>query len=167
LILEHFKLRRWLFLGAGRIGDQAVLWGKRIVNRSQLNDGAEVGRSQLRTIQDPLRDPFHYYAHKFTVFVPACYRASEANRKSLENLLRNSRPATTLAQVEYVEPRFRIGFQSMIGLDSVIARFPSGVTLDKTTLGRASMLTNPPHKQGGPSLEIGNQSRIGATTKLD
>ena len=39
LILEHFKLRRWLFLGAGRIGDQAVLWGERIVNRSQLNSG--------------------------------------------------------------------------------------------------------------------------------
>ena len=40
LILEHFKLRRWLFVGAGRLGDQAVLWGKRIVNRSQLDDTA-------------------------------------------------------------------------------------------------------------------------------
>ena len=167
LILEHFKLRRWLFLGAGRIGDQAVLWGNRIVNRSPLNDGAQVGRSRLRTIQDPFRDPFHYYAHKFTVFVPACYRASEANRKSLDNLLRNSRPATTLAQIEYVEPRFRIGFQSMIGFDSVIARYPAGVTLDQTPLGRASVLTKPSHKQGGLSLEIGSQSRIGATTKLE
>jgi phage tail-like protein len=167
LILEHFKLRRWLFLGAGRIGDQAVLWGNRIVNRSQINVGAQVGRSQLRAIQDPLRDPFHYYAHKFTVFVPVCYRASEANRKSLDNLLRNSRPAATLAQIEYVEPRFRIGFQSMIGFDSVIARYPAGVTLDKTPLGRASVLTKPPHKHAGPSLEIGNQSRIGATTKLE
>jgi len=167
LILEHFKLRRWLFLGAGRIGDQAVLWGRRIVNRSQLNDGAQLGSSQLKPGKDPLSDPFNYYAHKFSVFVPACYRASESNRKSLENLLRNSRPATTLAQVEYVEPRFRIGFQSMIGFDSVIARYPSGVTLDQTPLGRASVLTSPPHKQGGPSLEIGNQSRVGATTKLD
>ncbi|PWT82056.1 MAG: hypothetical protein C5B44_02785 [Acidobacteria bacterium] len=167
LILEHFKLRRWLFLGAGRIGDQAVLWGKRIANRSQLNDGAQLGRSQLRTIQDAFRDPFHYYAHKFTVFVPACYRATEANRKSLENLLRNSRPAATVAQIEYVEPCFRIGFQSMIGFDSVIGRYPGGVTLNETPLGRASVLTKPPHKQGGPSLEIGNQSRIGATTKLD
>jgi phage tail-like protein len=167
LILEHFKLRRWLFLGAGRIGDQAVLWGNRIINRTPLNDGAQLGLSKLKTVQDPFRDPFHYYAHKFTVFVPACYRASEANRKSLENLLRASRPATTLSQVEFVEPRFRIGFQSMIGFDSVIARYPAGVTLDQTPLGRASVLTKPPAKQGGPSLEIGNQSRIGATTKLD
>jgi len=167
LILEHFKLRRWLFLGAGRIGDQAVLWGNGIVNRSRLGDGARVGVTQLRTIQDPLRDPFHYYAHRFTVFVPACYRASEGNRKSLENLLRNSRPAATLAQIEYIEPRFRIGFQSMIGFDSVIARYPAGVTLNQTPLGVASVLTKPPQKEGGPSLQIGSQSRIGANTKLE
>ena len=166
LILEHFKLRRWLFLGAGRIGDQAVLWGERIINRSQLNNGAQVGRAQLKTIEDPRRDPFLYYAYRFTVFVPACYQKSEANRKSLENLLRNSRPAGTLAQVEFVEPRFRIGFQSMIGFDTVIARYPAGVTLDQTPLGRASVLTPPPHEKGGPSIEVGNQSRIGATTRL-
>ena len=73
LILEHFKLRRWLFLGAGRLGDQAVLWGKRIVNRSQLDDTARADRTQLLTAQDPLRDPFHVYAYKFSVFVPASF----------------------------------------------------------------------------------------------
>jgi phage tail-like protein len=167
LILEHFKLRRWLFLGAGRIGDQAVLWGKRIVNRSQLHEGAQVGRSQLLTTQDPFRDPFHVYAHKFTVFVPASYRASDASRKALENLLRNAQPAATHAHIEYVAPRFRIGFQSTIGFDSVIARYPAGVTLNETPLGRGSVLTEPPHKQGGPSLEIGKQARIGTTTALE
>lgn len=167
LILEHFKLRRWLFLGAGGLGDQAVLWGKRIVNRSQLDANAEVGRTRLLTTQDPFRDPFHVYAHKFTVFVPACYGRSEQHRRALENLLRASRPASTLSQIEYVEPRFRIGYQSMIGFDSVIGRYPSGVTLNETPLGRASVLTAPPHKEGGASLEIGNQSRIGTTTKLE
>ena len=166
LILEHFKLRRWLFLGAGRLGDQAVLWGKRIVNRSQLDDTAQVGRTQLLTTQDPLRDPFHVYAYKFSVFVPASFRNSETSRKGLEVILRNSRPAGTRAQLEYVEPRFRIGFQSMIGFDSVIGRYPAGVTLNGMQLGRATVLTAPPNKQGGPSLEIGNQARVGATTRL-
>jgi phage tail-like protein len=167
LILEHFKLRRWLFLGAGRIGNEAVLWGQRIINRSQLNESAQAGLTQLRSTNDPLLDPFRYYAHKFSVFVPACYGRSEGDRKSLDNLLRNSRPATTLAQIEYVEPRFRIGFQSMIGFDTVIARYPAGVTLSQTPLGYGSVLTRPPNRQGGPSMEIGNQSRIGATTKLE
>src|SRR5262249_2641344 len=47
LILEHFKLRRWLLLGAGKIGDQAVLWGQRIINRSQLNSHAQIGQMKL------------------------------------------------------------------------------------------------------------------------
>ena len=145
-------MRRWLFLGAGRLGDQAVLWGKRIVNRSQLDDTAQVERTQLLTAQDPLRDPFHVYAYKFSVFVPACFRASDTDRKALENILRNGRPAGTQAQIEYVEPRFRIGFQSMIGFDSVVGRYPAGVTLNEMQLGRATVLTAPPHKQGAPSL---------------
>jgi phage tail-like protein len=167
LILEHFKLRRWLFLGAGRVGDQAELWGKRIVNRSQLDEGAQVGHTQLITSQDPLRDPFHVYAHKFTVFVPSRYGATELKRRSLEQLLKNGRPAATQSYVEYVEPRFRIGFQSVIGLDSVIARYPEGVRLNQTPLNRGSVLSGPDHEQGGPSLEIGSQSRIGSTTKLE
>lgn len=166
LILEHYQLRRWLFVGSGRLGDEAVLWGKKIVNRSQLDEGAQVGHSQLITTQDPYRDPFHIYAHKFTVFVPACFSRPKAQRKALDNLLKAESPSHTLYQVRYVEPRFRIGVQSMIGLDSVIARLPEGgTTLGEMRLGPASVLTAPPHEQGGPSFEIG-ESRIG-TTKLD
>jgi phage tail-like protein len=166
LMLEHYQLRRWLFLGAGRLGDQALLWGKRIVNRFQLSEGAQVGHSQLKTTQDPYRDPFHVYAHKFTVFVPACYGQSEQQRKALENLLKAESPAHTHYQLEFVEPRFRIGFQSMIGFDAVIGRLPQGVTLNETPLGPASVLGSPPHKQGGPFLEIGKEARIGTTTIL-
>jgi hypothetical protein len=38
--------------------------------------------------------------------------------------------------------------------------------LNGMQLGRATVLTGPPNKQGGPSLEIGNQARVGATTRL-
>jgi phage tail-like protein len=167
LILEHYQLRRWLFLGAGRLGDQAVLWGKRIVDRSQLDAGAQLSHTQLITTQDPFRDPFHVYAHKFSVFVPASFGRSDQQRKALENLLNAERPAHTLAQLVFVEPRFRIGFQSMIGLDSVIGRYPEGVTLSATPLGQGSVLGEPPYKQGGPTFQIGTQSRLGTTTKLD
>ncbi|MDQ2938082.1 MAG: hypothetical protein M3R67_11320, partial [Acidobacteriota bacterium] len=168
LILEHFQLRRWLFLGNGRLGDQAVLWGNRIVGRSQLDESAQVGQTQLLTTQDPFRDPFHYYAHKFSAFVPACYSQSDSLRKGLENLLNAESPGHTQFQLIFVEPRFRIGFQSMIGLDSVVGRYPiSGVTLNQTSLGRASILSQPPEKSGAPFFELGNQSRVGTTTKLE
>jgi phage tail-like protein len=165
LILEHYQLRRWLFLGAGRLGDQAELWGKRLVNRSQLDAGAQLAGTQLITTQDPFRDPFHVYAHKFSVFVPACYGKSEAQRKALENLLNAERPAHTLYQLQFVAPRFRIGFQSMIGFDAVVGRYPQGVTLNQTPLGQASVLAE--RSPATPSLIVGKQARVGTTTKLD
>ncbi len=73
LILEHYRLRRWLFVGAGKLGDDSVLWGRRIVNRSQLSGSTRSGNARLGplscppdgqpatrlySVPDPLRDPF-------------------------------------------------------------------------------------------------------------
>jgi phage tail-like protein len=167
LILEHYQLRRWLFLGAGKLDDQSVLWGESIANRSRLNENAQADVTQLKTAPDPVRDPFMVYAHRFTVFVPACHGKTEAERRSLESMVQRESPAHTHFDVRYVEPRFRIGVQSMIGLDSVIGQYPEGVTLDGTLLGPSSVLGAPSHKRGGPSFEIGTGSRIGSTTLLD
>lgn len=160
LILEHFKLRRWLELGSSRLGDQAMIWGASIVNRSQLGENAQVGVTQLKATQDPLRDPFWVYAHKFTVFVPASAGNTPNKQKMLENLIARESPAHTLGQIQYVEARFRIGFQSMIGLDSVVARAPAGVRLGETPIGPGSVLT------GGDEPLVGT-SRVGTTAALD
>ncbi|PYS84966.1 MAG: hypothetical protein DMF67_02960 [Acidobacteria bacterium] len=168
LILEHYQLRRWLFVGAGRLGDQAVLWGKRIANRSQLDQNAEVAVTLLKTTPDPFHDPFGVYAHKFSVFVPAAYGQDERRRKSLENILNAEKPAHTEYQLVYVEPRFRVGVQAMIGFDSVVGRYPTdGVRLGAAPLGRASVLTGPKEGRGGASLTVGSWARVGTTTKLD
>jgi phage tail-like protein len=159
LILENYQLRRWLFLGAGRLGDDAVLWGRRIINRSQLGTNAQLGVSQLLTTPDPFHDPFLAYSNKFTVFVPASFGTSDQKRRSLVNLLEAEKPAHTQYRIEYVAPRMRIGFQSMIGLDAVVGRYPSGFYLGNR-LGRDSVLSGAP-VQGGPAFEIGRTSRIG------
>jgi hypothetical protein len=164
-VLEHFRLRRWLFVGRGRLGREATLWGASIANRSQLDENAAVGRTQVLTAPDPLHDPFLVHAHRFTVFVPSRYRADRA-RKALENLLRAESPAHTRWYLRFVEPRFRIGVQSMIGFDSVIGCVPQGVTLGEGALGRATVLTGPPQLAGGPAIALGKQGRIGTTTQL-
>jgi hypothetical protein len=152
-VLEHFRLRRWLRTGAGRIGDDAVLWGKKIVNRSRLDDGAQVDGTQLKTSQDPLRDPFWVYAHKYTVFLPASAGRVDQQRKVLAGLLAFGAPAHTAGSVEYVEPRFRIGVQSSLGLDSVVARVPSsGLVVDESRLGQGTVLSGAPTDSGGPRL---------------
>jgi phage tail-like protein len=169
LILEHFKLRRWLHAGRGRLGQDSMLWGERIVGRARLSaapsGAAGVGAARLDSVPDPLRDPFHVHAHRFSVFVPARVRAQDGERRALEQLLVRETPAHTLHDVRYVEPRFRVGVQAMIGLDSVIARTPQDVLLGENALGQGSVLSAPPARRGGPKLRVGD-SRVGSGTVL-
>ncbi len=171
LVLEHFRLRRWFEAGASTLGDNTVLWGESIVNRSQLDRSARVGATALKGTQDPLRDPFHVHAHKFTVFAPVSAGASETRRRALEQLVAWGSPAHTVGHVEYVGPRMRIGVQSSIGLDSVVARLPVGVTLGSTPLGlgngKASVLDSDERRSlGNASVQQSARHSLGTTTVL-
>ena len=161
LILEHYRLRRWLEAGTSRLGDQAVLWGKRIVNRTKLDAGARAGVTQLKGVPDPLHDPFLVYAHQFTVFVPAAAAFGSQRRHDIEQLIARESPAHTKATIDYVEPRMRIGFQSSIGLDAVVGRVPQGVTLGATPVGPASVLSG-----SLPTARV-DTARVGATTVVE
>ncbi len=166
LVLEHFRLRRWLRLGRGHLGDEAVVWGERIVGRTRLGANGQVGITRLDASPDPARDPFLVHANQFSIFVPARCRSEGRARKALENLVRSETPAGTRGYLHFVEPRFRIGIQSMLGFDSVVAALPQGVTLGETALGDTSILTAPPHREGGPAIAIGKEGRVGTTTRL-
>jgi phage tail-like protein len=162
LVLEHFRLRRWLHLGTARLGAQAVLWGERLVNRSRLDGNARVGCTQLISTPDPRRDPLHFYAHRFTVFVPACVGRTDVSRKWMENLLRRESPAHTQWDVEYVEPRFRIGVQSMIGFDAVVGALPPPARLGSATLGGPTLVAGAAPR----GLRVGRGGRIGTGAEL-
>lgn len=169
LILEHFSLRRWLLLGVGRLGEQSRLWGQKIVNRTQLNgshfDGnAQLGITQLNTRQDPLRDPFHVYAHQFSVFLPAWVERISAYQKAIARLVEAEKPAHAQHQIVYVAPRFRVGIQSMIGFDSVIGCYPAGVTLGASALGKATVLSS--GEGSSAAARIGINNTIGSRNRL-
>ncbi len=166
LVLEHFRLRRWLRLGAGCVGDEAVVWGERIIGRTRLGVTAQANVTRPDTSPDPARDAFLAHASQFSVFVPARCATSPRNRRAFENLLKTEAPAGTRGYLQLVEPRFRIGIQSMLGFDSVIAAVPEGMRLGETPLGGSSILTGPPHMQGGPTIAVGKDGRIGTTTLL-
>lgn len=174
LLLEHFHLRRWMMLGHGVLSDNAKLWGERIVNRSQLGgpgefrvpdapSGAQLGVTQLKKTQDPCRDPFHVYAHKLSVFVPAACVRDQSLARALKRLIDLERPAHVEAQVIAVEPRFRVGVQAMLGLDAVIGWRAAPVELDKGTLGRATVLSGAIDPR--PRFRVGG-ARIGEKTIL-
>ena len=167
LILEHFRLRRWLHLGTARLGAQAVLWGERLVNRSRLDGNARVGCTQLVSTPDPRRDPLHFYAHRFTVFVPACSGRTDSTRKWMDNLLRRESPAHTQWDIAYVEPRFRIGVQSMIGFDAVVGALPPPARLGDATLGGPTLVAGARGPSGRRELRVGRTGRMGTGAQLN
>jgi phage tail-like protein len=169
-ILEHFRLRRWLYLGSGRLGDR-VAWGRAIVRRLELGEHSEIGTFQLLDQGDPTRDPFHHLAHRFTVYVPVCGGLGEAGREELRRQLRRivelAKPAHTEGEVELVEPRFRIGSQSLVGVNTMIAAYPEGVVTGVSELGRGTLLGPSAEGPAPPTLQVGVRSRIGSSTLLD
>jgi phage tail-like protein len=163
LILEHWKIRRWLFLGAGRLGDAAVLWGETIMGRSQLGDTARLGATRLDTSRAAVIDPFNADSYAFTVFVPGGLARSAAAKAATQRLLDQEKPAWSKAKLRFVLPRMRIGIQANIGFDSVVGCWPEGVLLDAARLGHASVLSAGPNVDAGPRL---GQSRVGAGVRI-
>jgi hypothetical protein len=110
------------------------------------------------------------YAHKFSVFVPARVRECAPLARALDQVLRRETPAHTQVDVRYVAPRFRVGQQAMVGLDSVVARTPQGVALAAVQqgvpglpLGQGTVLTGEPNV--GKAPRVGN-TRVGPGTVL-
>lgn len=172
-ILEHHRLRRWLFLNQARLGDAAVLWGANIVDRLQLDVHAEIGDFQLLDAGDPLRDPFHTYAHTFTIFVPLGHNG-EREQQMVESIVEMAKPAHTAGTVTAVMPRMCIGSQSVVGVNTVIAAYPAGVSLEGgpgdgagSRLGDGTLLSPSEDEAEPPRMRIGKQTRIGSDTLIN
>jgi phage tail-like protein len=162
-ILEGFKLRRWLFVGNAELGDTSTLWGKRIVDRLELGENSTIGSFQITGVNDPLRDPFWVYAHQFTVFIPASMAPTEDDRLTIERILEASKPAHTKCVLELVEPRFRVGIQASIGLDTAIGRYPSSAREGEATVGYDAVLQDDPTRPARPEFRVGTRAQIGST----
>lgn len=80
-------------------------------------------------------------------------------------MLGSESPAHASYRLKYVEPRMRIGVQSMIGLDSVVGRYPHGMQLPRRDdiqprLGRATVLG--PTEIEAPGPRVGRSTHVGA-----
>jgi phage tail-like protein len=170
-ILEHFKLRRWTFLGSSRLGDCSALYGSSIVKRLQLGVHDRIGEFQLIDSGDPLRDPFYVYAHQFTVVVPASKPMSksedaELQRRTLERIIEMAKPAHTKGDLQVTEGRLRIGIQSFIGVDTIISDYPAEVVEGTRRLGFDAVLGPSEEEARPPAMRVGVRTRIGAGTVL-
>jgi phage tail-like protein len=172
-ILEHFKLRRWMRTGGTRLGDNSALWGADIVDRLQLNVHAQLNTVQLIDTGDPLTDPFSKEAHQFTVFLPMRGQMSTDPQgdalqlQTVQRIIDMSKPAHTLGYLQMTRPRFRIGIQSFIGKDTVVANYPEEIVDGQSKLGYDSVLGQSPEEKASPVMRLGTSTRIGTDTLLN
>jgi phage tail-like protein len=167
LVLEHFKLRRWLFVDSSRLGGLSALWGADIVKRLELDVHSTIGTFVLTDAGDPLRDPFYQSAHQFTVYLPMRRAPDATQTQTIQRIVEMAKPAHTLGTVEITLPRMRVGLQAFVGVNTVIGEYPSNPYAGQTVLGRDSVLAPAPGDEGHPTMRIGATSRIGVGTLLD
>ena len=135
--------------------------------RLQLDRFSRVGSFQLLDSDDPLRDPFHHLAHRFTVFVPLPRGGDDVELRTLERIVELAKPAHTLGTVKVAEARLRVGIQAFVGVDTLIGRYPEGVALGDARLRQGTVLGPSADERHSPTLRIGVRSRVGSTTALN
>jgi phage tail-like protein len=166
-ILELFRLRRWLLVGNARLGDQSAVFGKDVMDRLQVGVNSKIGSFQLIDYGNPSLDLFNAYAYQFIVIVPRWPGATESDELSLQQIIDLAKPAHAQAHLRWDEPRFRIGVQSFLGIDTVLAKYPVGVIEGQGKLGYDTVLGSPDKSSRRPSASFGRSSRIGCNTLLN
>jgi phage tail-like protein len=160
-ILENFRLRRWLLLNGGNAGGGSELWGGCQVPRLQLDENSRIGEFALIGTPDPEHDPFLVYAHQFIVFVPASQVLTAEKESMLRWILDSDKPAHTTYEFRKVEARFRVGVQSIVGMDTIVGGYPHIVLNHCSTLGYDTLLNCPPEESAHRVFQIREHSRVG------
>lgn len=129
LIWEHFRSRAFLRLSPENewteAGGAGVLFGEEILNRLRMGK-SRLGEGRLRDLGSPHTDPVTIDANRFSVFVPTSLVPDKKDVQGLSEVLDRERPAHTVATIELVEPRLRVGEQATLGVDTALGSYPEG-----------------------------------------
>lgn len=160
-ILEMFRMRRWLVVDQSTLGNCSAVFGSDVMDRLQIGANSNIGNFRLIDWGNPNLDLFNEYANQFLVIVPRWQGASEADLQNLKQIVQMAQPAHTQATIQWAEPRFRIGVQSFIGVDTIVGHYPLGVVEGQGTLGYDTVLGVP----GAKSITTGD-ARVGSSSVL-
>lgn len=104
---------------------------------------------------------FEDVAHQFVVQIYQGQGTTEKKLDEVRALIEHEKPAHTTYHLCVIKPSMRIGFQSRVGIDTVIAGPVSPSRLGETSVSDSLIALG-----GEPSGRIGAESRVGKTTYL-
>jgi len=135
---------------AGAEADGAVLGRTATLGRSQLIEAGNEGA--------PL---FADLAHRFCVAVHAGELTTSSARDALVGLVDRERPAHTAWALRVIEPRGRVGLQSRVGLDAIVARQGDPLALGAGGgLGEAALAGAPTPGRVGDHAHLGVDATV-------
>jgi phage tail-like protein len=163
-VLEYFRLRRWAIAGRARLGD-TELFGPQIVGRLQVGEFSEIDDFALIDTDDPFHDPFLVYASRFGLLLLA--RASDTLLALAQSAAELAKPAHTQVDIQFVQPRQRVGIQSRVGIDTVVAEVPPPGQTGSAQLGQGVIVGADPRLGERRLAQVGIRSQIGVNTGLE
>ena len=126
-----------------------------------VGTSADLDQSHLITDADFGSPLFTDVAYRFMVNVYRGQVMCADTLARIRSLLDAEKPAHTLYQLCIIEPRFRVGFQARVGIDTVVAGPSRSLALGSDQmLGEESVLA------GAPVSRLGAENRLGVTTRL-
>jgi len=146
-------------------GDSILGWNTMLApaqpQGAVVGTSADLDQSHLITDDDFGAPLFTDVAYRFMVNVYRGQVMCADTLARIRSVLDAEKPAHTLYQLCIIEPRFRVGFQARVGIDTVVAGPPRSLALgSEQMLGEESVLA------GAPVSRLGAESRLGVTTRL-
>ena len=128
----------------------AVVGTSAVLDQSQLIDEEDFGSPLFKDV-----------AYQFSVAVYRSQVMAPGALATIRAVIDSEKPAHTNYHLCVIDPDFRIGFQSRLGIDTVVAGPPRSLSLETDQqLGVDSVLAGP------PSSLLGQDSRLGVSVRL-
>jgi phage tail-like protein len=126
-----------------------------------VGTSAVLDQSHLITDEDFGTPLFTDVAYQFCVEVYRSQVMCPEALPSIRGIIEQEKPAHTAYHLCIIDPRFRVGFQSRVGIDTVVAGSTRSLAL-----GSDQMLGVDTALAGSPPSLLGAESRLGVTTRL-
>jgi hypothetical protein len=166
-ILEHYKIRTWLNdSGKLPLDGTSRLWSRDIYQRLQVAVYSQLGYFRLLDQPEPALEPLAWGAHKFSVFFRADAYTLGATRDKVALAVEMAKPAHTQAMLCPVLPRFRVEYQSTIGIDTVLAGVDEMILGTLGTLDYDAVLAKPAGIRSPAAQGMETAPRAEITTTL-
>src|SRR5262249_46846249 len=147
-------------------GDSILGWNTMLApaqpQGAVVGTSADLDQSHLITDGDFGSPLFTDVAYRFMVNIYRSQAMCGNTLARIQSVLEAEKPAHTLYRLCIIEPRFRVGFQARVGIDTVV-----GGPSRSLSLGSDQMLGEESVLAGAPGSPLGRARRLGVHTVPD